>query len=553
MTVLIFSQQHLLNELQKELDRLSNQSRFIKMVIDGDLVIAKRKKKDLVAELRKLNFKPFPKVADARKEGEFEAVAQNDDDADESEDVQAGANDYDYLLGMAIWSLTQERIEKLLRQIGDKEMEIDVLIKLTPKDLWNKDLDDFLIEWHLQLDDERKRAKKYAGMGRRTSQKLGIEGKAGKRKKDDDDDDFEVSKKKAKQKTNALSEYIKSAPAMFKPAPKPISRPATKDAPVVVDMLDGSVDEDEPPKKVSLAVQKSRAPAPAKAPPKKVVKSDPSDDEMDEDVFIAVAKEEAKKSRAPARTARTVAKKPIKYDDSSDESDSDGDDMLGDVSTMVKGLGGSSSENTTTRPLFSATAARPGSSHGLSVKAKERLSSVKPRISDDSDVDMTDYHKLVPQDSPQRPAARTANETILSDDNDSDVVITKPKAKPVARLNKPAAKAVAKPAAKPAAKKAAAPEVKKPAGLSPAAKAYALKQKKAAAAVKDDEDDDEDLVNDLISDDDDEPVVKKPAAPAARLGRRAATTKKSKYVESEDEDSESESEASFDDDEDDSF
>ena len=32
-------------------------------------------------------------------------------------------------------------MEKLNRQIGEKEEEIDVLIKKTPKDLWNTDLD----------------------------------------------------------------------------------------------------------------------------------------------------------------------------------------------------------------------------------------------------------------------------------------------------------------------------------------------------------------------------------------------------------------------------
>ena len=55
---------------------------------------------------------------------------------------------------MAIWSLTQERVQKLLSQIGDKEHEIDDLLKLTAKDLWHKELDDFIAEWRFQLDDD---------------------------------------------------------------------------------------------------------------------------------------------------------------------------------------------------------------------------------------------------------------------------------------------------------------------------------------------------------------------------------------------------------------
>lgn len=75
---------------------MSNQSRFIRMIIDGKLTVAKKKKLALVAELKKLNFKPFPKVADAKDAGE-------DEDALEDEEAEAdvGANDYDYLLGVS--------------------------------------------------------------------------------------------------------------------------------------------------------------------------------------------------------------------------------------------------------------------------------------------------------------------------------------------------------------------------------------------------------------------------------------------------------------------
>src|SRR6266480_1648295 len=99
---------------------------------------------------------------------------------------------------MAIWSLTQERVDKLLKSIADKEIEIDTLIKLTPKDLWNKDLDDFIAEWHNALNEEKDRVKKIRGMGRRASAKLGIG--AGRKRKaggsDGSDSDFAVSKKK---------------------------------------------------------------------------------------------------------------------------------------------------------------------------------------------------------------------------------------------------------------------------------------------------------------------------------------------------------------------
>lgn len=85
--------------MQKELEKLSNQSRFIQMIIDNKLIVAKKKKAVLVAELQKLGFTPFPKVADAKKAGEFEQVVDEDEDESDSE---VGVNDYDYLLGVSV-------------------------------------------------------------------------------------------------------------------------------------------------------------------------------------------------------------------------------------------------------------------------------------------------------------------------------------------------------------------------------------------------------------------------------------------------------------------
>ena len=86
--------------MQKQLEKFSNQARFIQMIIDGKLIVSKKKKVDLVTELKQKKFKPFPKVSDAAKEGELEPVADNEDDSDN--DVEASANAYDYLLGVSV-------------------------------------------------------------------------------------------------------------------------------------------------------------------------------------------------------------------------------------------------------------------------------------------------------------------------------------------------------------------------------------------------------------------------------------------------------------------
>lgn len=103
---------HVSGEMQTELERLNNQARFVQMIVDKRLVVSNRKKADIVAELRELQFRPFPKTPRAREAGEqVEAVVENELDEDEIAALKGAPTnaDFDYLLGMAIWNLTKEK------------------------------------------------------------------------------------------------------------------------------------------------------------------------------------------------------------------------------------------------------------------------------------------------------------------------------------------------------------------------------------------------------------------------------------------------------------
>ena len=562
---------HLLNEMQRELEKLSNQARFIRMIIDGKLTVSKKKKAVLVAELQKLDFKRFPKVADAKKEGEFEAVVEEEQDEPDDAETVAGASDYDYLLGMAIWSLTQERVEKLNRQIGDKQTEIDVLIRKSEKDLWNEDLDALSEEWQNQLDEEVKRDKKVKAKGRRASAKLGIGGSKSKKRKagdsDASDDDFEVKR----PKVTATSKLKAGLGLLGKPESKPAGtyelvngveqKPMVK--PVAPVDLDAAVAAARSGTLAAAKAGVTKKPAVVTKPAvkKKRVLSD-DEDGSNEDAFLAIAKEApslpaSKASSMPAaRTGRAAAQKTKKYTDGldSDESVDSENDKIGDLGLMVKGVGSKPEEGSTRIFHNTPSASRPSSSHGMRVKP--RITEIE--ISDDE----SNWGALV-QGSPRKIGHRTA----LSDDDDDLLLsdkpskpITKPvaKAKPI-QLPKPKEPAALKP------KKASsvAPSIPKP--LSPAAKAYASKQAKAGAQDKpsvpkpaasklkrktfdsDDESEADKMANELFSDDNDSPV--KPAA--ARPARRAAAAPKakSKYVDDDDEEDEDDasSEMDFDD------
>ena len=105
-------------------------------------------------------------------------------------------------------------------------------------------------------------------------------------------------------------------------------------------------------------------------------------------------------------------------DSASDESN--GDDMLGDVSMMVKGIDSrDNSGSAGARPLFSNTAGRPSSSQGLP-RSISKKSLIEPPDDESDGIDETDYKSLIPQGSPVRPAPRRAGDTMVLDDDDED-------------------------------------------------------------------------------------------------------------------------------------
>ena len=444
---------------------------------------------------------------------------------------------------MPLWSLTQERVEKLLRQIGDKEMEVDTLIKLTKEDLWKKDLDDFIAEWKFQLEDERQRARSIV-KGRRASKKFKIAARGPPVKKrkglgdDLDDSDFDMPKPKKMAKApkdHQLPKIIQGPKANPWAAFVPTSRKASTDgASDEIEMLDGI-------KNVAL-VQKN-----TKAGPR------PRADEMEAHSDLKVvpkskpvklednAKEEAK--RPAARQARAVAKKAVKYAGSSDSDSDNGDDMLGDVTKMVKGLPVVDPDPLSeSRPFFSASFSRPGSSAGY--KAASKAPSKGPiDLSDDE----TDYTKLVPQQSPRRSILITARESNITDDEDDDIRPISVKPRPIAKApsvepkaGRVVAAAAWKKVKKDVAKKPSVGPSKK--GLhSPVAKAYAKRLAKKQVMESDEEIAAiaDDILDSPASDEsiEDVPPPRKAAARPAR--RAAAATKKPSYAFDDDDDDES--------------
>jgi len=100
----------LIQRLENEIKYDASKYWFIRAIVDGDLVVNKRMKKDIVKDLDK-----------------FEKIFKRD-------------SSYDYLLNMAIHSLTKERMSHLQEDIKTKNNKLKKIKKATESDMWLEDL-----------------------------------------------------------------------------------------------------------------------------------------------------------------------------------------------------------------------------------------------------------------------------------------------------------------------------------------------------------------------------------------------------------------------------
>lgn len=250
------------------------------------------------------------------------------------------------------------------------------------------------------------------------------------------------------------------------------------------------------------------------------VKSEFSDDDLVEfKAKTATSKksESAEPSETGGRSRRAATTKPKAW--IVDESDSDGDNLLGDIDEMVKGIKKPEGPPSGKGRLSLFNMSQSGQSGALP-KAKAKPA----RTFDFSSEDDTNYEMLA-KPSPRKGAVEEGGDDIdefLSDDG------MPPPVKPAAKTK--AAKAAPKPVAPPKKRAPAAAKAKKgeKGTLSPAAKAYA--KKAARKPVSEDEMD----VDEEEGEEEEEEVSIAPRRPARAA--RGAARGKPKYVVSEDED-----------------
>lgn len=131
---------YIISKLTRECEILNNKVRFIIAVNEGELIINKKKKMILVGELRHKGFatkKQLDKIFDQPT-----IYSENEENVESvSEEIEeASVKDYDYLLGMPLWSLTYEKVAELQKEHKEKNDELERLKKVTIYEMWVDDL-----------------------------------------------------------------------------------------------------------------------------------------------------------------------------------------------------------------------------------------------------------------------------------------------------------------------------------------------------------------------------------------------------------------------------
>jgi DNA topoisomerase-2 len=99
----------MLNKMQHDLRVLGNRGKFIKLILEGKIVVNNKPKEDIIKQIENFSLDKID-------------------------------GDYDYLLRMPIYSLTKEMFEKLKEDFKLKKEEIEKLKLVDPKNMYIDDL-----------------------------------------------------------------------------------------------------------------------------------------------------------------------------------------------------------------------------------------------------------------------------------------------------------------------------------------------------------------------------------------------------------------------------
>jgi DNA topoisomerase-2 len=127
---------YLENRLNRELELFSARVRFILAILNDEIILKGKDEEALEAELETRGYPKFTKG-----KLEFDPKSENENPS------------YDYLTSMPIRSMTQKRLEELMKQLDERKVLFENLKKQSIYDLWTVDLDELERAYKKHLGD----------------------------------------------------------------------------------------------------------------------------------------------------------------------------------------------------------------------------------------------------------------------------------------------------------------------------------------------------------------------------------------------------------------
>ena len=118
---------YMIDALEKELVLLSNKAKYIQENLDGTIDLRKKKKEQVTSMLQGKGY-----------------------------DIIDDDTEYKYLTKMPMDSVTEENVEKLLKEKGNKEQELNVIKGTTINQMWSSELEN-LLEQYFEYKEARQR------------------------------------------------------------------------------------------------------------------------------------------------------------------------------------------------------------------------------------------------------------------------------------------------------------------------------------------------------------------------------------------------------------
>ncbi|CAJ1382282.1 unnamed protein product [Effrenium voratum] len=127
---------HRMGQLMAEAAVLSEKARFIRLILDGQLQVEDRANAQVCADMRQLGLRTKQEL----EAGEDEEMPRKRRKLKEERVDLAGSEGYAYLLKLKLWSLTEEKVAKLMQQLELQRRQLDELKATTLQQLWERDL-----------------------------------------------------------------------------------------------------------------------------------------------------------------------------------------------------------------------------------------------------------------------------------------------------------------------------------------------------------------------------------------------------------------------------